>query len=482
MKSLRAQVGVRVASEAVLALRGLILLPVLARTLGVEGYGAFTQIWLTAQVLTPFISLSVENAVVQRVASGTGARERAGALGHALVISAALAATSIAIGLTPLGPSLAKATMGDSRMLPELLAALVLAGLGGPIAIGLGYLQGLQRITMSSTFQVCRSFASTAIMVVMALAGASLRWVIVSAVAADAAFVAVLFAAIRPGLARPSISMREVRWMASFALPFAAGNALYLALNALPRFFLVNAHGLAAVAVFSATLTLASPLLQVAGAVQFVIYPAATRQSQRDGIDAAASLVARSATAVACFASFALVGLCFLGPPVLAALSGGRLAGTAREFAAIGYGMSFLGLYRVVVIYQVMAGRSKALLAPLTAGAGIVAIASVVFVSHAGAIGASLAFLLACASLLAFASWQLRGSNLAAAVKALSPIPVRAAIALAVPLPSLFLPPAATLPAALAYAALGLVIVLSAWLAFGGAAQFRQALAAREAA
>ena len=45
--------------------------------------------------------------------------------------------------------------------------------------------------------------------------------------------------------------------MVVFALPFAAGNALYIALNALPRYFLADVLGLAAVAVFSATITLA---------------------------------------------------------------------------------------------------------------------------------------------------------------------------------------------------------------------------------
>ena len=474
MKSLGAQVGVRVLSEAALALRGLLLLPVLARTLGVEGYGAFTQVWITAQVLAPFISLSVENAVVQRVAADPAGSARA--LGHAILISAALAFVSLAAGLTPLGPLLAKATMGDAGMQPELLAALVLAGLGAPIAIGLGYLQGLQRITMSSTLQVSRSFASTAIMLVVALAGAPLRWVIASALVADAGFVAVLYAAIRPGINWRAMSMREVRWMVSFALPFAAGNALYFALNALPRFFLVNALGLAAVAVFSATVTLASPLLQVAGAVQFVIYPAATRQTRGEGIEAAARLVARSAAAVACFASFALVGLCFLGPAILAALSGNRLAGTAREFAAIGYGMCFLGLYRVIVIYQVMSGRSKALLAPLAASAIVVTIASVALVSYAGAIGAPLAFLLGCACLLAWAAWQLRASALAAALGPLSPLQPRAVIALAIPLPVVLLSLPLSLRAAIVCTALGLGAAAAAWLAFGGAKVLKGAL------
>ena len=477
MRSLRAQVGVRVLSEAVLALRGVVLIPVLARTLGVAGYGAFTQVWLTAQVLTPFISLSVENAVVQRVAASAGATARESALGNALVMSATLAVIVLAAGITPLGPLLAQATMGDSAFQPELLAALVLAGLGGPIAIGLGYLQGLQKIEAASALHVCRSFASALIMIGVALAGFGLRSVMLSAVLADIAFLAVLCIVIRPKVSWGEVSTREIRWMAAFALPFAAGNVLYLALNALPRFFLVHAMGLAAVAVFSATISLANPLLQVAGAVQYVIYPAATRQTHGEGIGAAAGLVARSATAVLCFASFALVGLCVLGAPILAALTEGRLTSSPREFATIGYGMLFLGLYRVVVVYQMMGGNSKALLAPLTLSAIIVGLASWSLVPHAGAIGAAQAFLLGCATLLGYAGWQLRASALASVLADMRPLHTRAGIALLVPVLSVLVLPARSRSLSFLYVALGLAAVATIWFAFGGARLFRNAIA-----
>jgi O-antigen/teichoic acid export membrane protein len=453
------------------------LIPVLARTLGADGYGAFTQVWLTAQVLTPFISLSVENAVVQRVAASAGTTARESALGNALVMSAILGVLVLAAGITPLGPLLAQATLGDSAFRSELLAALVLAGLGGPIAIGLGYLQGLQKIEAASALHVCRSFASALIMIGVALAGFGLRSVMLAAIVADMAFLAVLYIVIRPKIRWRDVSTREIRWMASFALPFAAGNALYLALNGLPRFFLVHAMGLAAVAVFSASISLANPLLQVAGAVQYVIYPAATRQKHGEGISAAAGLVARSAAAVLCFASFALVGLCVLGPPILAALTGGRLTASPREFATIAYGMLFLGLYRVVVIYQLIGGHSKALLAPLTWSAIVVGLASWSLVPHAGAIGAAQAFLLGCASLLGHAGWQLRTSALAHALAGMRPLHVRAGLALLVPAVSVLVLPAGSLSLSLLYVALGLGAVAMIWFAFGGARLFRIAIA-----
>jgi len=476
VRSLRAQVGVRVLGEAVLALRGVVLIPVLARTLGAAGYGAFTQIWLTAQVLTPFINLSVENAVVQRVAGSAGSTARGSALGNALAISGTLGMICVAAGVTPLGPFLAQATMGDSALQPELLAALILAGLGGSIAVGLGYLQGLQRIGAASALHVCRLFASALIMIGVALAGFDLRRVMVSAIGADIAFLAILYVAIRPKVRWSDISAQEIRRMASFALPFAAGNALYLALNALPRFFLVHAIGLTAVAVFSATISLANPLLQIAGAVQYVIYPAATRQKHGEGINAAASLVARSAVAVLCFASFALVGLCFLGPPLLAALSGGRLTGAPPGFAIIGYGMLFLGLYRVVVIYQLMGGNSNALVAPLAASAVVVGAASLSLVPYAGVTGASQAFLLGCATLLGYASWQLKASALARTLADLRPLQIRAGIALLVPLLIVVLSPSPSLFASCVYVVLGFGAVATSWFAFGGARLFRSAV------
>ena len=111
-----------------------------------DGYGAFTQIWLTAQVLTPFISLSVENVIVQRVAAGVEDAPRS-AMGNALAITAVLAAICFALSATPLGPVLAQATMGSAGREPEWIAALALAAIGGPIAVGLGIPPGYAEIS-----------------------------------------------------------------------------------------------------------------------------------------------------------------------------------------------------------------------------------------------------------------------------------------------------------------------------------------------
>jgi O-antigen/teichoic acid export membrane protein len=416
--------------------------------------------------------------VVQRVARGAaGDAQHRRTLANALFISALLGGLCTVVGLTPVGALLARATIGDPAFAPELLAALVLAALGGPIAIGLGYLQGLQRIEAASALYVCRSFGSALVMIGVALAGFGLRWVMFSAIAADTVFLAVLVAAIRPGLRWRDVSVQEIRWMAAFALPFAAANGLYLALNALPRYFLVHAAGLAAVAGFSAAISLTAPLLQVAGAVQYVVYPAAVRRTG-GGIGTAANLVARSAAALLCFASFALVGLCFLGPPALAVLSGGRLAGTPAQFAIISYGMLCLGLYRVIVIRQLMNDSSKALLAPLATSAAVVGLASALLVPRAGAVGAAQALLLGCVSLLGHAGWQQRASWLAASMAPLRPLGVRAGLALLVPVTGVLIWPGPSLTQSLACAAAGLGAVAAAWFTFGGMRQLRSFVAA----
>ena len=477
MQSLPTQVAVRILSEAVLAVRGIVLIPVLARTLGAAGYGAFAQIWLTAQVLTPFINLSIENAVVQRVASGAEDRNHGAVLGHALLISTVIGAGFLAAASTPLGALLARVTMSDAAMQPEFLAACVLACIGGPIAVGLGYLQGTQQIAAASALYVSRAFASAFIMIGVALAGFNLRWVMLAAIATDLGFLAILLAVVRPRLDWKSISARELRWMVAFAGPIAAGNALYLALNAVPRYLLVNAMGLAVVAAYSAIVSLATPILQVAGAVQYVVYPAAAHQQTHAGANRAAGLVARSITAVLCFGSVALVGLCFLGPALLSALTGGRMTGTPSVFCAVGYGMVLLGVYRIVVISQLTTGDSRRLLAPLAISAATVAFASVVLVPLAAETGAAFAYLLGCASLLVAVAWQLKASSLSRALTGYRGLTLRAGIALLIPAAGLLLP-AAPLALACAYAAAGLGAVGFVWLGFGGVRLLREAIAA----
>lgn len=470
MKTLRVQVGVRILSEAVLALRGLFLIPALATTLGAEGYGAFAQVWLTAQLLTPFISLATENAVVQRVAgTGSGGARSADVLVNALLISTMLGGLVIALGLTPAGHNLAEAALGDGPLHLEFMGALILAATGAPIAIGLGYLQGQQRIEAASALYVSRAFMSALVMIAVALGGFGLRAVLLSAIATELVFVGVLLAAARPEWRTAAVSTRELRWIATFSLPFAAGHALYLALNALPRYVLVHADGLAVVAGFSATLSLATPLVLVGGSLQYVIYPAAVRVAQRERIGQENQLVGRSAVAFLCFASFALVGLSALGAPILAFLSGGRFSASTTEFATVGYGMVCLGLYRVLVVQLLTGGDSKALLAPLATSALVVAAASALLVPRASSAGAALAFLLGCAALLIHTLVQFGPALRVLTQGAGRALLVRGAVALLVPVAGLLVWPAADLRSACIETAVGVAAVAAAWTMFGGA-------------
>jgi hypothetical protein len=130
--------------------------------------------------------------------------------------------------------------------------------------------------------------------------------------------------------------------------------------------------------------------------------------------------------------------------------------------------MLCLGLYRVIVVYQVMTGHSKTLMRPLALSAAVVATSVVPLVGYAAGTGAAVAFLTASVALLAGTARQLRGSAFALAVGALSPLRLRAAITLAVPLLALALPAAPSLAVACAHTGIALAAVAAAWFVFGG--------------
>lgn len=56
-------------------LKGLVLLPILTKTLGAEGFGAWTQILVTISLILPFIMLGLSNSIVRFLAAETGKKK-----------------------------------------------------------------------------------------------------------------------------------------------------------------------------------------------------------------------------------------------------------------------------------------------------------------------------------------------------------------------------------------------------------------------
>ena len=59
-------------AQLVLRLRGLIVLPLFARTAGAEGYAVFLQLTLATTLLTPLVGLKLETAAVRFLSSEDG--------------------------------------------------------------------------------------------------------------------------------------------------------------------------------------------------------------------------------------------------------------------------------------------------------------------------------------------------------------------------------------------------------------------------
>ncbi|MCK4731610.1 MAG: oligosaccharide flippase family protein, partial [Methanophagales archaeon] len=69
------RVGLIGITNLLVNLRGLILIPILTKTLGAEGYGLWAQVIVTIALITPLVTLGLSSAMIRFLAAERDRKE-----------------------------------------------------------------------------------------------------------------------------------------------------------------------------------------------------------------------------------------------------------------------------------------------------------------------------------------------------------------------------------------------------------------------
>ncbi len=317
------------AGQAVLQIAATI---VLARLLTPEQFGSVAAALLIVGLAQLLTQLGVSAALVQRQTLTD--EDIAAAFGFSVLVSLVFAA-ALATSAPVLNPLVGLPV--DSRLLPLLAPALVLAGIA---AVPSGLLQRrLQFRQLAVVDLIAAGPAMIGVSVVLALAGLgafALAWAeIVAALVTAAGYLLLARPTLR--LLAPGEAWARLRPMIGFGSGYSLAQFGNWAAQNADNLVVANVLGTGALGVYSRAYNLLSePAAVIGGAADKVLFPAMARV--RDDGERLRTAYVRSASLIALVTAPASVMLCVLAPEVVRVLLGpgwGAVILPLRVFALV---------------------------------------------------------------------------------------------------------------------------------------------------
>jgi O-antigen/teichoic acid export membrane protein len=396
---------------------GLLLLPLLTRSLLPGDYGAWTQTAVAAGLLMPLVLFATPTAIVRWFASPLAAGQRARhfvTLG-AFVGGLYLACAGIVLALDGAFAQAVYGHAGRAALLPALLA-LLLADAGVDIANS--WLRAASRMAWVAGVLALRSVLRfCSVLWLVGEGGAPLvNWLGTYAAAQCALALGVLaavYALLRRDAAPGGTAIADAAapalpsWRAGlvFCTPLVL-LALFTVFNAtFDRMLLVSLLGLDAVAVYSAAASLAGVPAVFYSVLGFTVFPVLARHWAQAQQHEAARLTTLAARIYLYLCVPLAVVLAIVGPDLLPLLSTARYQAPQAVFGWLGVSVAAFGVYQLLLYALLLDGRSKQVLWLALAAAALNAALNLLLVPRWGASGAAAA---AAAANAVMAAWAAR--------------------------------------------------------------------------
>lgn len=379
-------------TQLIIRARGILLLPVLIKSLGTASYGVWAQVVALATFLTAIVCLNFHLPLVREVAAD---RSRSAVVYTTLMVATvAISAVSvIALGLVP-GP-IAVLLLDSSDAADYVRLGLLLMFLANVRLLNTNLYRALDRLVLRSVVEVVAAIGEIVAIVAVIAYGGSLEDVLLVMVAWSA-LVAVpqtIHCFWIAGVGRPSWSI--VRAAVAYAIPLIPASFANFALDRIDRFVVGHYLGAAGVGVYSANYALGALIMLVQAPLQMTLFPKVSELWDRDRAQAGRYLNASTAVFVT-FAIPFIVGVAHVATPMLTALGNGEIAaGAGATTLYIAAGVAFWGLASIQS--QVFYGARRTVVwGAITITATFVNLgANIVLVPNLGVDGAALATLVA---------------------------------------------------------------------------------------
>jgi O-antigen/teichoic acid export membrane protein len=313
-------VGVVGVFQALARLRGLILLPIIARALGVAAYGVWTQSLLAVSVGSAIISLQLPQAMV-RLVSGTSSHSRQRSIFHPQLLAVAAFGALVAAGIWLLPAATASLLFGDVGYL--VIARwiglwIVFAGIG---SLALDLQRALHHVKLYGALNTGQILIQMLIVAAIILVTRNLEFAVLGAIAWEAVSAGlILLVGLREiGVSWPGLE--GLRPSLAISLPLIPSYFGGLILNYADRLIIAWLLGPAVVGVYAAAYALARVVGELYLPIQAALLPTAGRLWDNASPERGQKLLSDTLRYYLILAIPAVGGAAIIGPQILILLA-----------------------------------------------------------------------------------------------------------------------------------------------------------------
>lgn len=277
------RVGLVGVTSAIVNLRGLILIPILTKTLGADAYGIWSQILVTISLLAPFCTLGLGYAITRFLAPEKNRR-----VVSKHMSSIFLTTSSVALILSGLlfvfSENLAAAVFGGIEAAFYIKISSLLILLAAVDQVMVEYFTGFQQIKRYSSFLILQTICEIILIPYFILSGFGLFGAIASLLIAKAStsVIAALWIRSDIGISVPHFS--DVKPYLTYTLPLLPTALSYWFVNLGDRYVIGYFMGVEAVGIYSASYGLGAILALFYAPLSGTLFPAMVRCYENDNI------------------------------------------------------------------------------------------------------------------------------------------------------------------------------------------------------
>ena len=322
------RVGLVGITNLIMNLRGLILIPILTKTLGATGYGAWSQILVTVSLAMPFVMLGLPSAMVRFLPAETE-NKKIGKGYFTVLFTILFISILFALFLFLSSNSLATLLLKDSSFAPIFKIASALVILEALNQTSLQPFRIFGQIKKDSVLTILQTFVEVGLVSFFVLSGFGLVGAIVSLLITRG-FILLLSLCLvisHIGFVFPDFSV--LRPYLLFGLPLIPSVVFETIVASSDRYVIGFFMGAAAVGIYSAAYGIGCVILVFLGPISYILSPTVFKSYDEGKIDETKTYLSYSLKYFLMFSIPSVFGLSILAKPMLVTL-------TTSEFVSLG--------------------------------------------------------------------------------------------------------------------------------------------------
>ena len=352
------RVGLIGITNLLVNLRGLILIPILTKTLGAEGYGLWAQVIVTIALITALVTLGLSSAMVRFLAAERDKKEiQEGFYSSSVLIFfvSLLASSILFIFSEPIAASL----FGGATEVVKLIAVIIPFWNLDTTLFSL--FTAFNQMKRYSIFRIAETFGEVGLVAYMVLSGFGIYGAVISILIIRIVIILLMSVVVLKEIGVKIPDFSKLKPYLHFGLPLVPSTIFGWIATSSDRYVIVYFLGLAPVGIYSAAYNISqAAIFMFLAPIRFVLFPTLSKLYDDNKIEEVKTHLSYSLKYFLMFAIPVTFGVSVLAKQILTILATSEFVYTGSiviPFVALSMVLS--GFYSIIGMILILVKKTK---------------------------------------------------------------------------------------------------------------------------